>query len=161
LKEKIYQVTWQLRVLMARRNIPSTAALSRLMEEKAGYKVNKSHLTRYKKDDPPALSLDFLNALLIALDARITDLFEEVEVSDAMAPTHPPESSEQPSVPQKPKKRRGKALPATALPSQVNSVQNSTGEKPSGKVIPIPSPTDRRITGPKAQLFPDVYLEEK
>jgi len=150
LNGKTINVTWQLRVLMAKRNVRSAAALARLLEEKAGYKINATHLTRYMKDIPPLLSIDLLNALLATLDAHISDLLVEEEVTLNRIPAPAVPTSDQPSLPEKPK-RRGKKLPAEALP------------RPAEQQTPVtlnPPESIKRISGPKAELFPDIYHED-
>ena len=160
MSHKIRTVTWQLRVLMAKRNIRSSAALSRLLEEKVGYKINASHLTRYMKDEPPLLSLELLNALIAAIPAHITELLVEEEVlpTKAAEPTLPDSGSKNEQV--KPK-RRGKMLPATALPTPKQDVKmgSETGNT-LNPGAPNPLLSVKGLLGPKAELFPDIYEED-
>lgn len=146
---------------MARRNIRSAAALSRILEKKVGYKINSSHLTRYMKDIPPLLNIEFINALLAALDARITDLLLEEETTQFESSATAPPVPEQNQPPAKPK-RRGKELPARALPAQVGQVKEKVRSKQAiANIIPNSTASLQRVSGPNIELFPDIYHEDE
>lgn len=150
-------VTWQLRVLLAKRNIRSAAALARLMFDEADYKINASHVTRYLKDDPPNLSLEFLSALATTLEADLDELFEIKVITDEADNKKPTEV----------KKRRGKELP-TPYPAQKSEEPNvkeiKHARKPSSepaKLQVVASKQQSHVTGPSTELFPDVYNEDE
>ena len=84
MKRTVKKVEWILDVLMAEKQVRTSTQLARLMKDRTGFKRTPTHLTRYVKtrENPPALSLDFISAILTTLDADISDLFRVTEVEE-------------------------------------------------------------------------------
>lgn len=78
-KKKIKQVEWRLWALMGDRGIRSAAELADIMLKKTGHEISQTHITRYTKSNPPALTLKMIGYLLSTLDATPHELFRVVE----------------------------------------------------------------------------------
>jgi DNA-binding Xre family transcriptional regulator len=79
-KRKVKQIEWRLWALMADRGIRSASELAEIMLKKTGHEISQTHITRYTKDTPPALTLKMIGHILTALDATPQELFRVVEV---------------------------------------------------------------------------------
>ncbi|MEO8801812.1 MAG: helix-turn-helix transcriptional regulator [Rudaea sp.] len=75
------QLEFRLAVMMAERKIRTVTDLTRRLKEQ-GVEVSSSHMTRFMKDSPPALTLPFLAALCRALECQPGDLFRWVDDQD-------------------------------------------------------------------------------
>lgn len=78
-KRKVKQIEWRLWALMADRGIRSASELSEIMLKKTGHQISATHITRYTKENPPALTLKMIGHILTTLDATPQELFRVVE----------------------------------------------------------------------------------
>lgn len=68
---------FRLPVAMAERKIRTVVELTRRLNEH-GHSATSANMTRYMKDNPPALTLPFLTALCNTLECQLSDLFRWV-----------------------------------------------------------------------------------
>jgi DNA-binding Xre family transcriptional regulator len=66
---------WMLRQVMAQRGIWTGAALSRLLEEKAGYRLSPPSISALLTGQPRQMKADTLDALCTALACSPSDLW--------------------------------------------------------------------------------------
>jgi len=66
---------WMLRQVMAERSIWSGAALARLLEEKAGYRLSAPSISALLTSQPKQMKADTLDALCTALECSPNDLW--------------------------------------------------------------------------------------
>ena len=88
-KKTIKKVDWRLWAIMADRGIRSETELAELMLSRSGVKLTNSHMSRYTKADPPALTIKMIGALLTTLDAKPEELFHVVDVEVEDTPIIP------------------------------------------------------------------------
>jgi len=68
-------LVWMLRQIMAERGIWSGAALSRLLQEKAGYRLSAPSISALLTGQPKQMKAETLDALCTALDCKPNDLW--------------------------------------------------------------------------------------
>jgi DNA-binding Xre family transcriptional regulator len=66
---------WMLRQVMAQRGIWTGAALARLLEEKAGYRLSPPSISALLTGQPRQMKVDTLDALCTALTCSPNDLW--------------------------------------------------------------------------------------
>lgn len=138
MRQILRKVEWRLRVLLADRNIRSVAEFQQKLKDETGFELHSSHLTRYTKDDPPALSLEFLTAAATTLDADINELFRIRDVPNDGHLTSPRKAA----------RKRYPAKKGTKKEKLERKENPKTSEK-----------TREQIVGPKVMLFPTIEEE--
>lgn len=67
-------ITWNLRMIMAKRGIWSGAELGRLLEEKTGLRLSPAGLSRLLNEEQTEIKLRVLDALCVVLNCQPEEL---------------------------------------------------------------------------------------
>lgn len=139
MKKTLHEARWRLFALAADRGVRSASELADLLAERAGYTISAAHLTRFFKDTPPSVTMEFLTALLTTLQADISELIR-VEVGEREVEI-PREAMEKPELKQRRRRLRSPTSGKAARTKDSTEDPDKTGVS-GPKLVTFPQPDE-------------------